>query len=100
MSDRCNCEWGALGTGRLDSNRCLVHDFTHDELVEHFIKTINVYEKDYTVTKSRVAKLEAVSLAARVIVYEYSGKSLFVEGFVSKIMMYELEEALKAVESE
>ena len=65
MSDRCNCEYGALGTGRMDSNRCLVHDFTHDELVEHFIETINVYEKDYEAMRSRTARLERVATVAR-----------------------------------
>lgn len=29
----CACEWGALGTGRIDSNKCPIHDMTRNELI-------------------------------------------------------------------
>ena len=29
----CNCEWGPLGTGRLDSNRCPIHDMSQAEQI-------------------------------------------------------------------
>ena len=46
----------------------------------------------------RVEKLENVAHLARIIVYEYSGESsLFVAGFVSKVMMAELAEALQEI---
>jgi hypothetical protein len=51
----CTCEWGTLGQGRMDSNRCLMHDFTREELIEHFMEIINVYEKDYERLTSKVS---------------------------------------------
>jgi len=29
----CTCEFGPLGTGRMDSNKCPIHDMTRDELI-------------------------------------------------------------------
>ena len=51
----CNCEYGPLGTGRIDSNTCPIHD-AHNDKVATMLELVQRNQE----LKERVRQLEEV----------------------------------------
>ena len=76
MDDLCNCEYGTLGQGRIDSNCCFLHDFTLEELAAHFIEAINVYEANNATLQLQLDKIDEETVS----VLQYTALQRQVEG--------------------
>lgn len=74
-------------------------DKLEDVVAEQRITIVALEDAISEVWQERVRKLEAVVELAKTIAYEHSGKSLFVAGFVSKVMMTELDHAITELEA-
>ena len=69
----CICEWGPLGTGRMDSNKCPVHDMTIEELLEWGCLGWDTAEQ----LEAEIERLREAGNTLRAIAILYSDENIY-----------------------